>query len=422
MNFSRQALLGIGMILGGSVMLYAMVQQIGTSDTPEPKPAIVDKKSTEQPVSQPLTTDIDTEKRLLAQKQKERATRVAEQEKRAQQFLLEQENAEAQALAKARAENELYMSNIASTGGDSDSPEAAQNAVATPKAQPSADTSKSKSTSTTTTSSNNNDTQKVAAKEAEAKKQAEAKKLEDNKKQAKAKKQAEDVAKKKADAKQKAEEKQAAEKKEQIKKEQIEKKKAEKKAANEAAKNEPPKSAKDYTIKSGDGLLKLARQYNVSVEALAQANNIAPSATLQIGQALTIPSRKQIERLEHEAVAADKVRDEKRKKEEALAKKSVDAKHDAQQKLRAARKEVKETDAKGSFGVQVALATNQASADEVAKKFRSAGYKVKTSTTSRGVRVVVGPERGKVAALALKDKVNSDPDVNTTSAWVLYWR
>ena len=90
-------------------------------------------------------------------------------------------------------------------------------------------------------------------------------------------------------------------------------------------------------------------------------------------------------------------------------------------KLSAARKEVKETDAKGSFGVQVALATNQAAADELAKKFKSAGYQVKTSKTSRGVRVVVGPERGKLAALALKDKVNSDPDVNTTSAWVLYW-
>ena len=58
----------------------------------------------------------------------------------------------------------------------------------------------------------------------------------------------------------------------------------------------------------------------------------------------------------------------------------------------------------------------------MAKKFQSAGYQVKTSPTSRGVRVIVGPERGKVAALALKDKINSDPKVNTTSAWVLYWR
>ena len=158
------------------------------------------------------------------------------------------------------------------------------------------------------------------------------------------------------------------------------------------------------------------------VEVLAQANNLSPSTSLQLGQNITIPSRQQVDRLAREAAAAEKAREEKRQKEEALAKKSADAKREAQQKLNEARKEVKETDAKGSFGVQVALANDQAKADELAKKFQSAGYQVKTSPTSRGVRVIVGPERGKVAALALKDKINSDPKVNTTSAWVLYWR
>ncbi|BBI66565.1 hypothetical protein PKHYL_07560 [Psychrobacter sp. KH172YL61] len=70
MNFSRQALLGIGMILGGSVMLYAMVQQIGESNQPQPTSAMIEKPTTEQESPQPLTTDIETEKRILAQKQK----------------------------------------------------------------------------------------------------------------------------------------------------------------------------------------------------------------------------------------------------------------------------------------------------------------------------------------------------------------
>jgi len=105
MNFSRQALLGIGMIIGGSVMLYAMVQQIGDSNKTKPASAMIEKQSPAQESPQPLTTDIETEKRILAQKQKERAARVAEQERRAQQFLSEQEAAEAQALAKARAES-----------------------------------------------------------------------------------------------------------------------------------------------------------------------------------------------------------------------------------------------------------------------------------------------------------------------------
>ena len=400
MNFSRQALLGIGMIIGGSVMLYAMVQQIGDGNTSEPATAMVDKPSAEQEAPQPLTTDIDTEKRILAQKQKERAARVAEQEKRAQQFLTEQETAEAQALAKSRAENQQYIANSAPAAADDDSSEAAQNVVQTSSAQPS--TNDEATAAATNTSAS--DKQKAAqAQQQEAKKQAALKEQAAAKKEAEAKRQAE--AKKQADAQTMAEKKKQA----------VEQ-------AAEAAKNEPPKSPSDYQVKRGDGLIKLARQYNMPVEVLAQANNLSPSTSLQLGQSITIPSRKQVDRLAREAVAAEQAREEKRKKEDALAKKSTDAKRDAQQKLSEARKEVKETDAKGSFGVQVALANDQAKADELAKKFKSAGYQVKTSATSRGVRVVVGPERGKVAALALKDKINSDPKVNTTSAWVLYWR
>ena len=388
MNFSRQALLGIGMIIGGSVMLYAMVQQIGDGNKSEPAAAMVDKPSAEQAAPQPLTTDIDTEKRILAQKQKERATRVAEQEKRAQQFLTEQEMAEAQALAKSRAENQQYMANRAATTDDSDSPEADKNVAQTSSVQSRVDNE----LTVTAGNTSDNDKQKAAqAQQQEAKRQA--------------------AAKREADAKKQADAQTMAEKK----KEAVEQ-------ADEAAKNEAPKSPSDYQVKRGDGLIRLARRYNMPVEVLAQANNISPLTSLQLGQTLTIPSRKQVDRLARETAADEQAREEKRKKEDALAKKSTDAKRDAQQKLSEARKEVKETDAKGSFGVQVALANDQAKADELAKKFQSAGYQVKTSATSRGVRVVVGPERGKVAALALKDKINSDPKVNTTSAWVLYWR
>ncbi|WP_296242847.1 MULTISPECIES: SPOR and LysM peptidoglycan-binding domain-containing protein [unclassified Psychrobacter] len=398
MNFSRQALLGIGMIIGGSVMLYAMVQQIGDSNKPEPVSAMIDKPITEQPSQQPLTTDIETEKRILAQKQKERAARVAEQERRAQQFLTEQEAAETQALAKARAESQQYLASSKPSTDDKNSEEqqeAAKNTLETPTAQ----TSNDSSTTQTDNDTSVRDQQKAvqaqqeAQRQAAIKEQAAAKKLADSKKEAEAKKQAEAQA-------------------------SIEKKKV----AAEAAKKEPPKSPSDHQVKRGDGLIKLARQYNMPVEVLAQANNLSPSTSLRLGQTLTIPSRQQVDRLAREAAAAEKAREEKRQTEEALAKKSADAKREAQQKLSEARKEVKETDAKGSFGVQVALANDQSKADELAKQFQSAGYQVKTSPTSRGVRVIVGPERGKVAALALKDKINSDPKVNTTSAWVLYWR
>lgn len=371
MNFSRQALLGIGMILGGSVMLYAMVQQIGDTNKSQPASAMIDKPNAEPTSAQPLTIDIETEKRILAQKQKERAARVAEQEKRAKQFLTEQEEAEAQALAKARAESQQYMaSTTPSTNED-----ATKNTLATPVSAPA-------NAENSTNSANSTEARKKAlAEQQEAKRQAA--------------------------IKEQAEALVAAQKKRE---------------ADEAAKKEPPKSSSDYQVKRGDGLIKLARQYNMPVEVLAQANNLSPSTSLHLGQTITIPSRKQVERLEREAANAEQAREASRQKEEALAKKSADAKREAQQKLSEARKEVKETDAKGSFGVQVALANDQAKANEMAKKFQSAGYQVKTSPTSRGVRVIVGPERGKLAALALKDQINSDPKVNTTSAWVLYWR
>ena len=380
MNFSRQALLGIGMILGGSVMLYAMVQQIGESNQPQPTSAMIEKPTTEQESPQPLTTDIETEKRILAQKQKERAARVAEQERRAQEFLTEQEVAEAEALAKARAESQQYVKNIAATNEQSESSEDVKDTEKSVKSKEVQDAEKLVKAADD------------AVNEAKAKKQAE-----DEQQQAKAKQEkaaAEKLAesKKEAEAKRQADAQAAAEKKRE---------------AAEAAKNEPPKSPSEYQVKKGDGLIKLARQYNMPVEVLAQANNISPSTSLQLGQNITIPSRSQVQRLEREAAAAEK---------------AAEAKRDAQQKLREARQEVKETDAKGSFGVQVALADNQAKADQLAKKFKEAGYQVKTSPTSRGVRVIVGPERGKVAALALKDKINSDSNVNTTGAWVLYWR
>ncbi|AAZ18299.1 possible Peptidoglycan-binding LysM [Psychrobacter arcticus 273-4] len=371
MSFSRQALLGIGMIIGGSVMLYAMVQQIGDTNKSQPASAMIDQPSAQPTSVQPLTTDIETEKRILAQKQKERAARVAEQEKRAQQFLTEQEAAEAQALAKARAESQQYM------------------ASSMPSVE---DNAKDNAKDDTTDSTNKEATTKILATPTSPVNSASVTNASANNKQ-----KAEQEAKRQAAAKKQAE-------------------------AQVAAEKLLPKSPSDYQVKRGDGLIKLARQYNMPVEVLAQANNISPSTSLQLGQNITIPSRKQVQRLEREAANGKQAREASRQQEEALAKKSADAKREAQQKLSEARKEVKETDAKGSFGVQVALANDQSKADELAKKFQSAGYRVKTSPTSRGVRVIVGPERGKVAALALKDKINSDPKVNTTSAWVLYWR
>ena len=407
MNFSRQALLGIGMIIGGSVMLYAMVQQIGTNDNTAAAPAIVETSAEEQQAVTPLTTDIETEKKLLAQKQKERALRVAEQEKRAEQFLAEQESAEAKALAKARAENQRYIDNAMPKAAEEEAIQETPTTSDTPAVQTQQDT-------VTPTSTSANAVSNDSRIEEEKRRAAEAKRAAEQEQQRAAQQKAEAEAREKAAAKEQAERKAAEQRVAEQK--AAEQRAAEQKAAEQkaqAAKSEPPSSPSEYKVKSGDGLIKLARRYNVPVEALAQANNTSPSATLQLGQTITIPSRKQIQRLEREAAEAER----KREQEKAQAQ----AKRDAQQRLVEARREAKQTDAKGSFGVQVSLASDQAGADRVAKKFKDAGYQVTTSKTSRGVRVVVGPERGKVAALALKDKINNDPKVDTSGAWVKYW-
>jgi hypothetical protein len=45
-----------------------------------------------------------------------------------------------------------------------------------------------------------------------------------------------------------------------------------------------------YTVRAGDSLSALAAQFQMSVPALAQANNLAPTAGLTIGQKLLIPA------------------------------------------------------------------------------------------------------------------------------------
>lgn len=348
------------MIVGGSIMLLAMAQQIDTAD--KPAPVVAAKPiATSQP-SAPLTTDLATEKRLLAQKQQARAARIAEQEKRAKELLAEQENAEAEALAKSKSENQRYVDKVkaAKAQAENELQEATQKSTPEPK--------DGQAQKTATTAS-------------------------------------------KQDADKKAEQITAADNMNKKDKKASEKKEAE---AAKAA----PKSASTYSIQSGDNLGKLAEKYHVPLSALTQANGISKESTLKVGQKLTIPSKSQITKLQQDAKAAKKAEDDKRRAEEAQAKKSADI----EKRLTDARKTVKETDAKGTFGVQVALATSQANADEVVKKLKAAGYEVKTSKTDRGVRVMVGPERGKIAALALKDKINHDPNVKTDSAWVLYWR
>lgn len=71
-------------------------------------------------------------------------------------------------------------------------------------------------------------------------------------------------------------------------------------AANNLAKNanlrigqviKVPKLTTTYTVKSGDGLISLARRFGISTDELAKMNNLEPNTNLRIGQVLTVPNK-----------------------------------------------------------------------------------------------------------------------------------
>ena len=406
MKFSKQALLGTTVLLGGSVLLYATMHQVLNAPA---KPAansqqVIAKPTTDKQSAisnEPLTADIATEKNLLAQKQKEREQRVAAQEQQAQQYMTEQQRIEAEALARSRAENQLYANkNAANTNSVVAS---SVTAITQPvvKPRPVDTVAAPPQTQAAVPNTVQNTAQSQSAAQTRSATQTK---------------------------------EQAATPKPAV-------------TAPAVAQPQPvakatPNNPGTYQVKAGDGLIGLSRRYNVPVDVLASVNNLNTTSNLRVGQTITIPTAAQVNRITQQAQAREQQRqnDMARKKQEEqlkeqkrqqeIAQKKLEAQQQAQKKqafqaaqdnLRQARQTVKQTDAKGTFGVQVALATDQKKASEITQKLQAAGYKVKTTQTSKGVRIVVGPEKGKVAALALKDKLNNDSRVNVNSGWVLYW-
>lgn len=446
MKFSKQALLGTTVLLGGSVLLYATMHQVLTAPT---KPAansqqVITKPTTDKQSAisnEPLTADIATEKNLLAQKQKEREQRVAAQEQQAQQYMTEQQRIEAEALARSRAENQLYANkNAANTNSVVAS---SVTAITQPvvKPRPVDTVAAPPQTQAAVPNSVQNSAQSQSAAQTRSATQTK---------------------------------EQAATPKPTVTAPAV--------AQPQPAAKATPSNPGTYQVKAGDGLIGLSRRYNVPVDVLASVNNLNTTSSLRVGQTITIPTAAQVNRITQQAQAREQQRqnDIARKKQEAeqkkqqallqqqqevarkkqeaaqkqqeiarkkqeaqlkeqlkeqkrqqeIAQKKLEAQQQAQKKqafqaaqdnLRQARQTVKETDAKGTFGVQVALATDEKKANEITQKLQAAGYKVKTTQTSKGVRIVVGPEKGKVAALALKDKLNNDSRVDVNSGWVLYW-
>lgn len=406
MKFSKQALLGTTVLLGGSVLLYATMHQVLNAPA---KPAansqqVIAKPTTDKQSAisnEPLTADIATEKNLLAQKQKEREQRVAAQEQQAQQYMTEQQRIEAEALARSRAENQLYANKNATNTNSVVASSVTAITQPVVKPRPVDTVAAPPQTQAAVPNSVQNSAQSQSAAQTRSATQTK---------------------------------EQAATPKPAV-------------TAPAVAQPQPvakatPNNPGTYQVKAGDGLIGLSRRYNVPVDVLASVNNLNTTSNLRVGQTITIPTAAQVNRITQQTQAREQQRQndiarkkqeeqlKEQKRQQEIAQKKLEAQQQAQKKqafqaaqdnLRQARQTVKETDAKGTFGVQVALATDQKKANEITQKLQAAGYKVKTTQTSKGVRIVVGPEKGKVAALALKDKLNNDSRVDVNSGWVLYW-
>ena len=406
MKFSKQALLGTTVLLGGSVLLYATMHQVLNAPA---KPAansqqVIAKPTTDkQPAisNEPLTADIATEKNLLAQKQKEREQRVAAQEQQAQQYMTEQQRIEAEALARSRAENQLYANKNATNTNSVVASSVTAITQPVVKPRPVDTVAAPPQTQAAVPNTVQNTAQSQSAAQTRSATQTK---------------------------------EQAATPKPTV-------------AAPVVAQPQPvakatPNNPGTYQVKAGEGLIGLSRRYNVPVDVLASVNNLNTTSNLRVGQTITIPTAAQVNRITQQTQAREQQRQnemarkkqeeqlKEQKRQQEIAQKKLEAQQQAQKKqafqaaqdnLRQARQTVKQTDAKGTFGVQVALATDQKNASEITQKLQAAGYKVKTTQTSKGVRIVVGPEKGKIAALALKDKLNNDSRVNVNSGWVLYW-
>lgn len=406
MKFSKQALLGTTVLLGGSVLLYATMHQVLTAPT---KPAansqqVITKPTTDKQSAisnEPLTADIATEKNLLAQKQKEREQRVAAQEQQAQQYMTEQQRIEAEALARSRAENQLYANKNATNTNSVVASSVTAITQPVVKPRPVDTVAAPPQTQAAVPNTVQNTAQSQSAAQTRSATQTK---------------------------------EQAATPKPAV-------------TAPAVAQPQPvakatPNNPGTYQVKAGEGLIGLSRRYNVPVDVLASVNNLNTTSNLRVGQTITIPTAAQVNRITQQTQAREQQRQnemarkkqeeqlKEQKRQQEIAQKKLEAQQQAQKKqafqaaqdnLRQARQTVKQTDAKGTFGVQVALATDEKKANEITQKLQAAGYKVKTTQTSKGVRIVVGPEKGKVAALALKDKLNNDSRVDVNSGWVLYW-
>lgn len=436
---SKQVLLGSALVLGGGVTFFALAK----NDKPVQEPVAKTAQAPQiaKPTVQPLTADVATEERLLAQKQKEREAHTRQMQKQTEQLLAEQQKARLNALNKANAENgseavlpadKAAKSELIALPTVQTRPEAVEAARQAEEAKRLAE----------------------EAKKAElAKKAAEAslpKKPEESKKSVTNTNEAD---KKKADETKRLEEKKAEERRQAAKKaeeaKRAELKNAQNKKSDTNARDSKAGKSGQYQVQAGETWLGIANRHGVSVAALTQANGMSTGDTIREGQTLKIPSGSQTSRTKDNKAAWAKnqtKQEQNAKKAEAkkVEVKKAEAKKAETKKTETKKGEEKKSDKKsddkkqniksdvranksgkdqnphlaGRYTVQVAITPDRAKVDKLVKQYRAAGYTVNTSNTSRGTRVLIGGAKNADAAKALRSKVANDSRVNSDGAFI----
>ncbi|OAV08131.1 TolA protein [Moraxella catarrhalis] len=359
---SKQIVLGITLVIGSGVAFFALAkndaQTTKSVQTPQQIPS--DTKVA-KPVVQPLTADVATEEKLLAEKQRAREAHTLQMQKQAAALLEEQNNARKQALEKASAEANGRMTNDTQTVSADSAAKSELIAAPTVQTRPEAI--------------------EAARKAEEAKKAAET--LKNSEQETK-------------DEKAKTADKPTENK-------------AENKKEDKNTQTKAPVKAGTHDVQRGETWQGIANRYGISVAALVEANGMTRNDILRAEHRIKIPSASQIARLERDNKAREAASKDDNKKSDNQSQSKTDKKTESKSQS---------SQASERYMVQVAISPDKDRVDEVVKKYRDAGYKVTTSNTSRGLRILIGNEKTEEEAKALRTKIAADSRVPSSGAFV----
>lgn len=359
---SKQIVLGITLVIGSGVAFFALAKNDAqTTKSVQIPQQIPSDTKVAKPVVQPLTADVATEEKLLAEKQRAREAHTLQMQKQAAALLEEQNNARKQALEKASAEANGRMTNDTQTVSADSAAKSELIAAPTVQTRPEAI--------------------EAARKAEEAKKAAEA--LKNSEQETK-------------DEKAKTTDRPTENK-------------AENKKEDKNTKTKAPVKAGTHDVQRGETWQGIANRYGISVAALVEANGMTRNDILRAEHRIKIPSASQIARLERDNKAREAASKDDNKKSDNQSQSKTDKKTESKSQS---------SQTSERYMVQVAISPDKDRVDEVVKKYRDAGYKVTTSNTSRGLRILIGNEKTEEEAKALRTKIAADSRVPSSGAFV----